>query len=274
MSAALTLGIERTIVGMLHLSPLPGTPLYRQDYQQNLDRAVAGAVALAAGGAQGCLVQTVDGAYSTQDHADPVRVSAVSNIVRAVRSEVPADFHVGLQIMRNAIKASLAVAICSGASFIRAGALVGVTLSDDGFVHADPHSVLQYRKQIAAEDVAIIAEIDSMHFKWWGESKTSGEVAVLASAVGANAVSLGHPDERAMTAMIADVGQKSPATPIFLAGYTNHANAGRLMRDAAGAFVGTCFEEGGWGSGIISVSQVSRYMDIVQSLPPLEVRPS
>ncbi len=270
MSAAAGFGAERAVIGMLHLSPLPGTPFYRHDYQQNLDRAVAGAVALAAGGARGCLVQTVDGPYSTKDDADAVRVSAMSNIVRAVKAEVPAHFDVGLQIMRNAIKASLAVATCSGGSFIRAGALVGVTLSDDGFVHADPHSVLQYRKQIAADNIAIIAEIDSMHFKWWGEVKTTGEVALLASSVGAAAVSLGHPDQDTMIAMIADVRAKAPATPIYLAGYTNHANAGHLMLHAAGAFVGTCFEEGGWGSGVISVAKVREYMDVVEGLPPLE----
>jgi predicted TIM-barrel enzyme len=65
--------------------------------------------------------------------------------------------------------------------------------------------------------------------------------------------------------MIALVRQAAPSLPIILAGYTNHENAARLLAAADGAFVGTCFERGGWG-GRIDVERVRAYMDIVRGL--------
>ena len=61
-------------------------------------------------GADGCLIQTVDRVYSTKDEADYARVAAMAAIVKAVADATRPDFQVGVQIMVNALKASLAVA--------------------------------------------------------------------------------------------------------------------------------------------------------------------
>jgi predicted TIM-barrel enzyme len=65
--------------------------------------------------------------------------------------------------------------------------------------------------------------------------------------------------------MIASVREKTPRTPVLLAGYTNHENAARLLAAADGAFVGTCLEPGGWG-GRIDAGRVRAYVDIVRDL--------
>jgi hypothetical protein len=103
-----------------------------------------------------------------------------------------------------------------------------------------------------------------MHFKWWG-GKPTVEVAKSARAVGADAVSLGDPDEETTLRMIHDVKQAVPGLPVILAGYTNHENAARLLKDADGAFVGTCLERGGW-TGAIDVDRVRAYVEIVRRL--------
>jgi uncharacterized protein len=167
--------------------------------------------------------------------------------------------------MRNALKASLAVARVAGGSYIRAGALVGMTLTAHGLVRANPLDVMEYRRRIDARDVRVIAEVDSMHFKWLGGSRPTAEVARSARTAGADAVSLGDPDERRTLEMIAAVRAAVPGLPIVLAGYTNHENAGRLLAAADGAFVGTCLERGGWG-GEIDVERVRAYMDVVRGL--------
>jgi predicted TIM-barrel enzyme len=225
---------------------------------------VADAQALYQGGADGCLVQTVDRAYTKNDEADPARIAGVANIVRAGDKATGPGFQIGVQIMRNALKASLGVAKVCGGSYLRCGALVGATLTPSGMVEANPHDVMQYRNTIGARHVRMIAEIDSMHFKWFG-GKPTAEVARAARYVGADAVSLGSPDEAEMLGMIRDVRAAVPGLPIILAGYTNHANAARLLAAADGAFVGTCLERDGWG-GAIDIERVREYMAIVQGL--------
>ena len=159
----------------------------------------------------------------------------------------------------------MAVAKVAGGSFVRAGAVVGMTLSEHGMIEAKPLDVMEYRSKIDAWEIKIIAEIDSKRFKWFGETKPTAEVAQAAKLVGADAVSLGDPDERKTFEMIGSVRRAAPELPIVLAGHTNHENVARLMAAADGAFVGTCLERGGWG-GQIDVELVKTYVDIVRRL--------
>jgi membrane complex biogenesis BtpA family protein len=254
------------VIGMIHLQPLPGTPFHAPDsFQQILQTAVASAVALQDGGASGCLLQTVERVYGVEDESDPARTTAMGLIAHAVAraTQDRGDFQIGVQLMRNAVSASLAVAKVAGGSFIRAGALVGMTLTAHGMVAPNPLKFAEYRRKIDAGNVGVVAEIDSMHFKWFGGGKSSGEIARAARNAGADAVTLGDPDEEATMRMIASVRAQAPGLPIILAGHTDHGNASRLLAAADGAFVGTCLEKDGWGSGI-DVARVRAYMDAVR----------
>ena len=73
-----TLGKRKAVLGMIHLQPLPGTLFYKDSsFNQTLDTAVQSARALYDGGADGCLVQTVDRIYSVKDESDPARTIAM-----------------------------------------------------------------------------------------------------------------------------------------------------------------------------------------------------
>jgi uncharacterized protein len=260
------LGARKAVLGMVHLAPLPGTPFYKQgSFEETRATAVESARALEEGGADGCLVQTVDRVYGVKDESDPARTAAMALIVGAITEATSEDFQVGVQLMRNAVKSSLAVAKVAGGTFIRAGALVGMTLTANGMVEANPLDVMEYRVRIGARDIRVIADIDSMHFKWFGGAKPTGEVARAAAAAGADGVSVGDPEETQTLEMIASVRKTAPGVPIILAGYTSHENAARLLTAADGAFVGTCLERGDWG-GRIDVERVRAYMDIVRGL--------
>lgn len=262
----LPLGQGKVVLGMVHLRPLPGTPFYGgESIEQIMNEAVGSARALCEGGASGCLVQTVDRVYSADADDDPARTAAMSLIVRAVVEATSEDFHVGVQIMRNALKSSLAVARMAGASFIRAGALVGMTLTPHGLVEASPFEVMEYRAKIGAWPVKILADIASSHFAWLGGKAEVGKVARWAANVGADAVVVGDPDENRACELVAEVRAASPGLPVVLAGHTSHDNAARLLASADGAFVGTCLERGGWG-GQIDPEKVRAYMDIVRGL--------
>ena len=260
-----SLGKKKAVLGMVHMGAMPGTPFYEEgSYEAALEKAVGDAVALFEGGADGCLVQTVDRVYTVKDESDPARIAGVANIVYAINQRVGPDFQIGVQLMRNALKPSLGIAKVCGGSYLRCGALVGATLTAHGMVEANPYDVMTYRAQIGAKHIKMIVEIDSMHFKWFG-GKPVGEVAGQARYVGADAVSLGDPDEDKTLGMIRDVRKAVPGLPVILCGYTNHENAARMMAAADGAFVGTCLEKGKWG-GPIDVDRVREYVKIVSSL--------
>lgn len=260
------LGKKKTIIGMVHLGAMPGTPFYEEgSYEATFERALHDAKALAEGGATGCLVQTVERVYPTNDEADYARVVGVAHIVRAIAKETRPDFQIGVQIMTNALQASVAVAKVSGGSFLRCFALVGQSLSSWGMIEAKPIDFLRYRQSINATHIKLIAEVDGMHFKWYGEEKSVVEVARTAVNAGANAVEVAHADEETNLKQIHDIKAAMPNLPVILGGYTNHENVARRLSKADGAFVGSTFEPGGWGTSI-DTQAVRDYMEIVRSL--------
>ena len=259
-------GARKFVLGMIHLPPLPGTPFYRKDdFAAVRDTAIYSARALRDGGADGCLVQTVDRVYPSDDRCDPARVAALSVIVRAIADATSPRFHIGVHILRNALSASLAVAKVAGGSFVRAGALVGRTLSPSGLIEADPLAIMEYRNKLDAWDIDVIAEIYSMHYRWYGEQKPIGDVARAAALAGASAVCLCDPDEAVTLNLIAEVRRVEPTLSIVLGGYTNHTNVQRLLAAADGAFVGRCLEARGWG-GTIDVNRVRDYVNRVADI--------
>ena len=259
------LGKKKVVIGMVHLLPLPGTPFYQEGLlEQTLDKAVADATALYQGGADGCLIQTVDRVYPAGDEADYARVAAMAIVAKAVADATGPEFQIGVQIMLNALKASLAVAkVCDG-SFLRCTALVGATVSAAGMIEAHPHDFLAYRAHIGAQQVKLIAEVNSRHFRWLGDQSTA-DIARMAARVGADAVEVAHPDEATNARLVRDIKQSLPHLPVFLGGHTTHDNVARRLAEADGVFVGACLKTERW-DGRVDVDRVRAYVDLVARL--------
>lgn len=257
---------KKLVIGLIHLKPLPGTPLFEEGlFEVSLEKAIKDATALYKGGADGCLVQTVDRIYPSSDDADYARVSAMAIITYAVKQATGPDFHVGAQIMWNCITPSLGVAKAAGACFTRATALVGTTNSAFGVIDANPLKVQNYRKLIGAQDVGIIAEIQGYHFNWIGDEYAIERRAQMAMMAGADAVEVLDADEDKNNEMVTRIKATNPNIPVILGGKTDLENVHRRLKHADGALVGSCFEAGNWG-GLIDKSIVKEYVDIVRSL--------
>lgn len=256
---------RKHIIGLVHLLPLPGTPFYKDESLcENIEKAVADVQALVRGGAHGCLIQTVDRVYPSGDDTDYARVAAITLIVDAVRKAAPEGFLVGVQLMWNCITPSLAVAKVCGADFVRCTALVGVSDSPYGTIEANPLKVQAYRRQIGAQDIALIAEIQGYHVKGADEDpiKALCSRAYFATYAGADAVEIVDKDEETNGRMARAI--RAMGIPVVLGGATNAENASRRMADADMALVGSSFEKKGWG-GAIDEEAVRAYMDSMRA---------
>ncbi len=260
-----SLGKKKVVLGMVHLGALPGTPFYVADtYEAVRAKAIADALALQEGGADGCVVQNAGDRVFAVDQADPVVVAAVTDVVRAITDAVGPNFQVGVQILRNDLKAALAAAHVCGGSFLRCGALVGTTVTASGLMQGNPYDFQAYRARVGAGHIKLIAEIYSMHFEWLGGRAVS-DVARQARSAGAEAVALCDPDEERTMGMIREVKSSLPELPVIVSGYTDHDNVTRLLREADGAIVGSAFEKGGRG-GAVQVQAVRDYVQTVSGL--------
>lgn len=231
----------KALYGVIHLAPMPGTPFYTPgSLATTIDAAVRDARALKAGGARGVLLQTADRVYSVEDNADPARVATITRVVDAVIAATGEGWQVGVQIMRHAVRASLAVAKVTGCSFVRADALVGITTSTHGVVQPDSAAIMAYRRVLDAFDVELIADIDSMHYAWLGSPEPTAGVARRALHVGADSVCIAHPDQASARRLVAETRAECPRARIVVGGFVTHDNAAALLEEADGAFVSSC----------------------------------
>lgn len=259
------LGKRKQVLGLIHLLPLPGTPHYTPGNEMRaLEKAVRDAQALHAGGADGGLIQTIDRVYPVGEAVDPARLAAMAMITHRVSEELPASFQIGVQILWNASRASLAVAHTCGGSFLRCNAFVGSTHSAYGVAEADPMAMLHYIRLLGAERIRLIAEIHSMHFHA-REALSLARLAEYAVQCGAHAVEIAEPDPGHCRRMIDEIKTAVPSLPVILGGHTHHGNVAEMLAEADGAFVGTCFQPDGWGT-YISRDRVSAYVDKVRAL--------
>ena len=267
MSIFSNLDNKKLVLGLIHLVPLPGTPLFEEGNMEiALEKAIRDAQALHKGGADGCLVQTVDRVYPSGDDADYARVAAMAVITHEVRKITGPEFLVGAQIMWNCITPSLGVAKATGAQFTRATALTGTTASPFGLIDANPHKVGMYRRTIGAQDIGIVAEIHGYHFKGFGGDEMPLTMrARMAMNAGGDAVEIMDRDEETNNRMVHDIKAAFPNIPVILGGGTDLENVTRRMKEANGAFVGSVFEKGQWGRNI-DADVVKEYVGLVRSI--------
>lgn len=257
---------KKLIFGLIHLRPLPSTPYYKDgDIERSIEKAIKDATALQEGGADGCLIQSVDKVYPATDDTDYARVAGITVITNEVRKVVKPDFKIGVQIMWNCITPSLAVAKATRSDFTRCTALVGTTESQYGTIEANPLKVMNYRNSIFAQNVDMIAEISGYHFL--GEYKKERLLTLVSQAmtVGANAVEVFNRDEKINNQMVEDIKAFNPNISVVLGGGTDVENVQRRMKLADAALVGKCFENNSWG-GNIDTSVVSAYMEKLRAI--------
>jgi len=261
------LGGKKYIVGLIHLKPLPGTPLFQEgDFELSMEKALKDTKALIDGGADGCLIQSVDKIYPSTDETDYARVSAMSLITYEVKKLIGnRDFKVGVQLMWNCITPSLAIAKTCKADFTRCTCMVGSTPSPFGIINAEPLKIQSYRKYISAQNVAMIAEIQGYHFKGEYDSEAIRTQAQSAKNVGADAVEVMHKDEDLNNRIVHDIKSMKDSLPVVLGGGTDLSNVTRRMKEADMALVGSCFENGKWGGNIDS-NTVKEYVSLVRAI--------
>ena len=249
---------KKCIMGLVHLRPMPNTPFYQDgDVERSLEKALKDVRSLINGGADGCLVQSVDRIYPVTDDTDYARVATLAMITTRVRDLAnqmgKEDFVIGCQLMTNCITPSMAVAKCTGADWIRCTALVGSTNSAAGVIVADTLRVMNYRKAIGAENIDMVCEVASKHFKYGNDLS---EVKNLTSAImrsGGNSIEVSNPDEAVNEELIKAVKSVKGYgnIPVILGGDTNLENCQRRLKYADGALVGSCFQDGKWGEYIV-----------------------
>lgn len=243
-------------IGVIHLLPLPTSPRWQGDLKAIISRAEQEATALAAGGMHGLIVENFFDAPFPKSQVDPVVVSAMTVVVQRLSQLVPLP--IGVNVLRNDARSAIAIAACTGASFIRVNVLTGVMATDQGLIEGQAHDLLRYRRELGA-DVKIFADVLVKHAQPLGEPdvKTAVQETIqrgLADGVILSGGMTGSPPSLAdLTMAKAAAGE----TPVLIGSGASLDNIGQLIRAADGAIVS---------------SSLKRKGDIQQPIDPIRAR--
>lgn len=216
----------------------------------------------------------VDGVCVENDYDRPHRLMVGPEIVASftrVAQEVTrhSTVPVGLQVLLNDWRASLAIARVSGAQFVRLDFFVDQVRIGAGVIEPQPNAVIAYRKQIGAEHIALFTDIQVKHSELLKPGKSLTTSAHQAIAQGADALIIsgkvtGDPptldDLRETRAAAADF-------PLLVGSGTTPQNVGELFCYADGAIVGTALKNSMASHERVVLERVKQLMDAARSIP-------
>ena len=254
----------KTIIGMVHLPALPGTPLYdagdgmrgiREWVRRDLE-------ALQAGGIHAVMFCNENDRPYRLD-ADFATVAAMTDVVASVRDELSVPF--GVNMLWDP-RATLAVAHATGAAFCReifAGAFAG----DFGIWERTAGDAFRYRREIGAESVRMLFNINA-EFAQQLAPRPIAEVArsiAFSSMPDAILVSGGITGRAAGESTVAEVADALAGTDVPLLVNTgfNRSNAADLLRYADGAIVGTSLKVDGITWNPVDRARVRELIEVV-----------
>lgn len=243
----------KALVGMVHVGALPGTPNATDPVGVLAERAAEEARAIVAAGFDAIIVENMhDAPYVHGAKLGPEIVAAmtraVGEVVRAV--SVP----VGIQILSGGNKHALAVALATGASFIRCENFVFAHVADEGLLaEAEAGDLLRYRRAIGASGVRVFCDIKKKHASHAITADVSvTECAEAAEFFGANGVivtgaATGKPtDERDVAAV-----RGACKLPVLVGSGVTPESAPTLLRHADALIVGSWIKEDGrWSNPV------------------------
>jgi membrane complex biogenesis BtpA family protein len=249
---------------MVHLPPLPGAPRFDGDRAAIHETARRDAMALAAGGVDAVLVENYGDAPFYPDDVPKSTVAEMTTAVSTVREAV--DVPVGVNVLRNDVRAALSVAGAAGGAFVRANVHTGTRATDQGLVSGRAHETVRYRERHDV-DAAILADVDVKHSAPLADRPLAERVADavergLADGLVVSGPATGEPADADALRAVADA---APAgTPVLLGSGVAHENARDLLAVADGAIVGTAFKRDGETTNPVAESRVRRLLDTIR----------
>ena len=159
MKSLFTTG-HKTLIGVIHLLPLPGSPRWKGDLENLIQFAVNDAHSYQQGGADAVFVENFGDVPFTKSSVAPETIAAMTAAGRAIRAAV--KLPIGFNVLRNDARAALALCAACGGNFIRVNIHTGAMLTDQGLIEGDAYETLRYRERLCP-DVEIFADVHVKH---------------------------------------------------------------------------------------------------------------
>lgn len=250
---------KRFVIGMVHCLPLPGTAGYGGNLEQVYAQAVQDAKTLEDAGVDAVIVENMgDGPFGIC--LDTVQRVTLTVAAQKVREAV--SLPVGIDAAFCDYEASLAIAVAVGAAFVRIPVFVDTVEFYGGIITPCARNCMLYRRQLGAEHVMVLADIQVKHTNMLLPHVTMEQSAKNAAECGADAIivtgsSIGTETPIEMISRVKQV----TSLPVIAGSGVNADNIARQLDIADGAVIGSSLKEGGVLSNPISAPLVRKVLE-------------
>ena len=261
---------KKPIIGMVHLRPLPGSPLYDptvMDMNKILEIAVEEAKMLEAAGVDGVQVENMwDIPYLTSEKIGPETIAAVAVGVHEVVKNV--SIPVGAEIHMNAADKAIGCAVAGGAQWVRVFEWCNAFISQSGYTEALCGQLARQRSMLKADDIAFLCDVNVKHGSHFIiHDRSVEEQAMDIEAQDGDAVIVtGFDTGMPPSVDKVEACKKKVSLPIFLGSGLTVENIPELLGAADGAIVGSYFKQGGNWKNPVDEAATARFMREVEKL--------
>lgn len=182
---AVFLQTSPTLIGVVHLAPLPGAPRAAVSMDTIVADAIRDAVEYERAGFDAVIVENFGDAPFYPGPVPPETLAALSIVANAVRSTI--QIPTGVNCLRNDGLGAMAIAAAARLQFIRINVLSGAVLADQGIVISNAHDVLRARARLAP-NVKILADVAVKHARPLADRPVEDEARDLVHRALADAV--------------------------------------------------------------------------------------
>jgi len=248
---------RKNIIGMLHIQALPGTPGNIMNMKQIIEHTLREADIYTTAGIKTLMIENMHDTPYLNRNVGPEITACMSVLAYELCRKF--DIDLGVQILAGANKDAMAVALSSGAKFIRAEGFVYSHIADEGFMDSCAGELLRYRKTIGAEHVKIVTDIKKKHSSHAITSDVSiVETAKAAEFFKADGVIITG-ESTGLTANVSELiaVKQNCNIPVLIGSGITAENLPTYLKHADSLIIGSSFKEGGIWYNEISVPRVN-----------------
>lgn len=257
---------EKSIIGMVHVQALPGTPKNKYALAEICDIAVAEAKKYEKAGLDAVMIENMHDVPYLKVAVGPEITAAMAVVAKAIRDAV--KLPLGIQILAGANKEALAVAKAANFQFIRAEGFVFGHVADEGYMDSCAGELMRYRKAIGAENIAVFTDIKKKH----SSHAITSDVAIDETAHAAEfflsdgVIITGSSTSKAVNLHELKSLKDKIHIPVLIGSGITADNIYEYWEFASVFIVGSYFKEEGYWKNSISVDRLNCFMEKVKEL--------
>jgi uncharacterized protein len=251
-------GGRKPLIGVLHLLPLPGAPLYDGALQKVYDQALGELEVFKRHALDSVIVENFRDMPYFPARVPVETVAAMAAVAREVVRA--ADMPVGINVLRSDGEAAIAVATAAGAHYVRVNVHMGAVVADQGIVQGSSQFSVRLRSALKSRAL-IFADVGVKHAAPVAGRTLDIETRDLAERGLADAIIVTG-DRTGVETSLADLDVVRQATtlPLLVGSGATPENIDQVLPNVNGLIVGSYFKKDGAGHKLVDESRVQRFV--------------